>query len=115
MRVRFPGILSAKWGRMGFALRPSPGECRRLLAALEARLGRRGTALALCVPVLTLEGWKAGRGLSSAAIRAIWLVHALILRPARLQSILSLATWGRFEEQRERRTAPPPVPDDWCI
>jgi hypothetical protein len=119
---KLPGNLCDRWRRITYSLRPGAGETAAMLADLQRRLGCAGLALVLAVPVMTLRRWQSGRGTPTAAgIRAIWLLWCLVLHPDRLRSVLSVATWGRFEEQRAARLAgegiegEPAPGEDWSI
>jgi len=82
---------------MTFALAPSNGELRAMVQRLQKRFGEKGTADLLGVSVLTLRDWTNGRWRPcGASPKAIWLVHALLLRPETVRSAFDLVTWGRF-------------------
>lgn len=68
-----------------------------MMLHLERVFGEESARLLLGVPCLTYRGWRDGHyKFPASAVRAIWLVHALCLRPDRVQSLFDLATWGRF-------------------
>ena len=93
------------------ALRPSLGEFRRCLAGLLRVFGERDTASLLGVSVVTLRTWRRCRSIpDAAAVRCVWLIHALTLRPGLVTSAFDLVTWGRFKVQR-----PVLPPEDWSI
>jgi hypothetical protein len=69
-----------------------------MLRRLGDRFAEQGACMVLGIPVLTFRAWLAGRARpTAAAVRCIWLVHALLLRPGLVTSAFDLITWGRFK------------------
>lgn len=110
--VPHPGRLSQLWTVPGLALRPSQTECKSLLLHLQRVYGEKSCLLLLGVPCLTFRGWRDGKTkFPASAVRAVWLIHALCLRPDRVQSLFDLATWGRFRVETKPKCQEP----DWQI
>ena len=102
MRARLPR-LHKDWRRITFALAPSSGELRGMVRTLRNTFGETTTADLLGVSVLTLRDWTNGRWRPcGASPKAIWLVHALLLRPETVRSAFDLVTWGRFSPFDDR-------------
>ena len=101
---------------MHWAFRPSPGECRVMLAQLARVLGRRGLCACLGVPALTLQGWIVKRKPPEASgRRAIWFLWCLAFHPERLGSVEDLITWGRLHARRRSAPASAPEWSEWSI
>jgi len=86
-----------------------------MVVHLKARFGEKGAAGLLGVPVVTLRGWCAGKRIEAAPARAVWLVHALLLRPGIVTSAFDLVTWGRFHVVRRAVRRAGSEWSDWCI
>jgi hypothetical protein len=116
MAKRHPDRLSAKWHALAFSLRPSAGEFRSMCWALVDYFGERPAAALLGVSVLTLRCWLSGKnGGPASAVRAVWLVHSLLLRPGEVSSAFDLVTWGRFKVVRRPVQRPNSEWSDWSV
>jgi hypothetical protein len=72
-----------------------------MVAALDRVFGSRPLCSMLGVSKLTLAHWlERNRIPSAAAVRAIWFLYVLTLRPERLTSLFDILTWGRFRIER---------------
>jgi len=94
-RVRLPRFVEYRQLHLGLA--PDHAEILRLLVELHSLFGT-GAALAqvLGVALLTVQGWLGGQSMSAGSRRAVWLIHALCLRPERVGTLFHVVTWGRF-------------------
>jgi DNA-binding transcriptional regulator YiaG len=81
---------------------PAPGNIRHLIVELRTQLGwsRQILAVILGVGLHTVRSWELGwRTPSKAAVRLVWLVHALFLKPESLRNGTDeLIWWGQCEE-----------------
>lgn len=83
-----------------------------MLIHLQQIYGEKPAGMLLGVPIQSFRAWRDGRRyVSGSAIRAIWLIYCLALRPDRVQSLFDLATWGRFRLEVKPRSQEP----DWQI
>jgi hypothetical protein len=94
-------------------LRPRPSEQAAMLARLRVVFGDNSCGALLGVPVSTFRFWcRKGRVRPAGAVRAVWLIYALTLRPDLCSTLFDVATWGRFK--LERGAAPGPW-SGWSI
>ena len=103
--------------RVQFAFRPSPRECRVMLAQIYKAMGRQGCCALLGVNVMSLRGWLTSYAVPTATSRrCIWLVWCLLFHPERLATIEDVVTWGRFHERRKSAVKVPRCEwSDWSI
>lgn len=70
-----------------------------MLDDLIGPLGMHGAAAVVGVPMMTLQGWRSKKHRPTAASKkTIWLIHTIIFAPAKLRSVLDIATWGKFSD-----------------
>ena len=76
-----------------------------MVERLHRRLGEPGACALLGVQRRDLRAWRRQDGrMSFPSRKLIWLTWCLVFRPELLRTFFSVATWGRFEQ--ERRDAP---------
>ncbi len=107
--IKLPKVPGWVCSFIGFAIKPSPAECRQMLLEMREKAGLNQGELAalLGVDTSTLRRWEEGRrNPSSAARRLIELVARLYFEPHRLDALMLpggvLAT--RFRERGELPT-----------
>ena len=83
-----------------------------MICRLREYFGDHGAASLCGVPMRTWLQWCAtGSIYPAAAVRCVWLVYALTLRPEIVSTLFDVATWGRFRWVKD----PSAGWSDWSI
>ena len=83
-----------------------------MLRRLRSYFGDHSAACLCGVPVFTFRQWcSRGSIRPAAAVRCVWLVYALTLRPEIVTTLFDIATWGRYRWVKD----PSAGWSDWSI
>lgn len=102
--------------RVGGGFEPTGKEIQAMVRRLGAVMPWNQAASMTACPIETLRQIVSGRRGAGLHAKAIWLVYCLTFDRAKLDSALSIASWGELQEEPPTpRPTKTPLPVDNCV